>query len=193
MTKISPEQLATRCITIAECYAFFRAMFKNPHDHNLIASPDELISNSKFIIELSNSLSDRIILLWCSMFGVDSEDGHWKKLIPINDHESFKKSIQLACFINEYEQKVFWDELTNFRIKYLAHSSIQTSWTHPNIDYCFSTATLFYNWINKDDCLTSINPTAPKSLRTVFEERRLEAKKEIEIGIRFDYEANKFE
>ncbi|MFT4806120.1 MAG: hypothetical protein ACI9YE_003351, partial [Psychroserpens sp.] len=25
------------------------------------------------------------------------------------------------------------------------------------------------------------------------EERRLEAKKEIEIGIRFDYEANKFE
>jgi hypothetical protein len=82
MTKISPEQLATRCITIAECYAFFRAMFKNPHDHNLIASPDELISNSKFIIELSNSLSDRIILLWCSMYGVDRnnyKDTHLNK------------------------------------------------------------------------------------------------------------------
>lgn len=193
MTRISHEQLATRCITIAECYAFFRVMFKNPHDHSLIPSPANLISNSKFLIEISNSLSDRIILLWCSMFGTYSEDANWKKFLPESEHESFKRSIQLACSIDSKEQCRFWKELTSFRVEYLAHGSSRTSWTHPNIDYCFRSTIQFYNWIAKEHCLTSINPSAPASLLTVFEERSLEAKKEIEIGICFDYEAIKFE
>ena len=193
MLKIPPEQIATRCITIAECYAFFRAMFKNPHNNNLISEQSELISDSKFVMELSNSLSDRIILLWCSMFGSDSEDGHWKKLIPVNEQKSFKRSIQLANSISEDRQLELWKELTKFRIEFLAHSSSNTSWTHPNIDYCFSTANLLYIWINKDSCLTFKYSSAPHSLLPVFEERRLEAIKEIEIGIRFDYEADRFE
>lgn len=183
------EQLAQRCKTITESYAFYRGMFKCPYFFYQVASPSVLISESPLIVSITKSLSDRVIMNWCTMFGNDSEDGHWKKLVPEGEHNSFRGALKQ---IGDARESEFWKEIIGYRNSYLAHSSAETSWTYPNIDYCFRTSSLLYNWIYKNFDLSTTGTQFPHSMNILLEEKIEEAVRQLKIGIKFDYEAHRF-
>lgn len=59
---------------------------------------------------------------WCKVFGVDSNDTHWKKaVLESEDQIAFKKELLRATSMTEEQWIAYWNEMKNFRNKYAAH------------------------------------------------------------------------
>jgi hypothetical protein len=64
----------------------------------------------------------RAILNWCIVFGNDSNEFHWKRVVvDENAQSACRRSFLKGAGLSEEKWKTFWTSMTDFRNKYVAH------------------------------------------------------------------------
>lgn len=90
---------------------------------------------------------------WCKVFGSDGcNDIHWKRLNLEEQNElkdSFLKGLSTTCGISSEEFKAYWNEITDFRNKFVAHTEIGFTATVPSFDKALQVAFFYDRWIRK--------------------------------------------
>ena len=74
----------------------------------------------------------RAVVDWCMIFGADSNEIHWKKVVPEkSDQEGLRSHLLEDLGVTEAEWKNYWSGMTTFRNDFAAHRPAKS--THPNV------------------------------------------------------------
>ena len=74
----------------------------------------------------------RSVVDWCMIFGADSNEIHWKKVIPDkSDQVDFRSRLLTNLRMTEAEWKDYWFGITTFRNDFAAHRPAKS--THPSV------------------------------------------------------------
>lgn len=74
----------------------------------------------------------RAVVDWCMIFGADSNEIHWKKVVPDkSDQEAFRSRLLADLGMTEAELKEYWSGMTNFRNDFAAHRPAKSP--HPSV------------------------------------------------------------
>ncbi|MCJ7604351.1 MAG: hypothetical protein MUO63_22965 [Desulfobulbaceae bacterium] len=81
---------------------------------------------SEFWISTIDAHILRAIIDWCMVFGTDSNEIHWKKVVPDPDEQkSFRAYLSKNAGMNKSQWKSYWQSMTDFRNEYAAHKRVQ--------------------------------------------------------------------
>lgn len=88
---------------------------------------------------------------WCKVFGSDGcNETHWKNLNS-GDMEklklSFTEGLKSSCGMAADEWKKYWQEITNFRNKYVAHREVRFNAPVPSFDRALDIAFFYDRWV----------------------------------------------
>ena len=72
---------------------------------------------------LYNNNAMMIVIRVSNIFGANSEDNHWKKLV--DDYDDFRNNVLYKSFESKEKWEDFYNNLTNFRDKYCAHYAVE--------------------------------------------------------------------
>lgn len=105
----------------AQSYAYYQAI------HQYHNSPI-FIRNYSFWIHTMNTHYLKAIIDWCIVFGVDSNEPHWKK---VSTNMKAEISVELpqkfcnAAHFTRTEWDSYWNTVTDFRNDYAAHKNLK--------------------------------------------------------------------
>lgn len=103
----------------------------------------------------------RAIIHWCMLFGTDSSEVHWKKVIADHSTQSTFRSHLLDVLGFTHDQwEAFWSSMTDFRNKYAAHRHPPYPPT-PTMDTALRVVTTYDEWFRN-------------SVSTIFDEPSLQ-------------------
>lgn len=105
---------------------------------------DDNLNNNSFI-NLYNNNAMMIIIRVCNVFGTDSEDNHWKKIV--DNEDDFRNNVILRVFKDLEEWNMFHNNLVNFRKKYCVHmvpEDIESSLSKMDTIYLLLKDTMIY-------------------------------------------------
>ena len=113
----------------------------------------EQLKGDEFWIRTTDAHIKTAIISWCMVFGSDSNETHWKKLI-INEREikckDFRNNILKECNLNSNGWDSYWKELKNYRNDFVAHRKLEFDQPTPFLDISYKVATLFDLWVRKN-------------------------------------------
>jgi hypothetical protein len=113
--------------------------------------------NKKFKIPFWVFTTDAHLLhatsLWCMVFGSYNNPTHWKYLAPNKEdqdklREGFQKAVIAETGFTEEEWKKYWEEIANFRNKYVDHKDDFKN-PVPNFDKALEVAYAYDGWIRE--------------------------------------------
>ena len=74
------------------------------------------------------------IIDWCMVFGTDSNEIHWKKVVLDKQYRcDFRCHIRKFANLSKNEMGKFWSSMTKFRNEYAVHKTTATHF--PNVPY----------------------------------------------------------
>ena len=74
----------------------------------------------------------RAVVDWCMIFGADSNEIHWKKVVPDkSDQEDFRSHLLADLGMTEAEWRDYWSGMTTFRNDFAAHRPAKSP--HPSV------------------------------------------------------------
>ena len=74
------------------------------------------------------------IINWCMVFGTDSNEIHWKKIILDEQYQcDFRCHIRKFANLSKDKMDKFWSSMTNFRNGYAAHKTAAAN--YPKVPY----------------------------------------------------------
>jgi len=91
---------------------------------------------------------DIAVLEWCKVFGSDAEPTHWKKLVPIADHDSFRSAMLAELGINNDAWAAYWEEMKAYRDSLVAHHfEVPRLDKYPSVELALKSAYFYYKWL----------------------------------------------
>ncbi|WP_319549364.1 hypothetical protein [Desulfogranum marinum] len=88
---------------------------------------------------------------WCMIFGVDSNEIHWKRVVPdAIGQKEFRGKLLSALRLDRTAWDKYWSQMTTFRNDYTAHRQIKPA--HPTVPYmehALQAAILYDEWIRE--------------------------------------------
>lgn len=87
---------------------------------------DKLPDECEFWTYTCNAHLERAVLVWCMVFGTDSNETHWKNIFKgYNEdaNESFMKYLQDNSNITKNDFRKYWKSMKDFRNDYVAHKA----------------------------------------------------------------------
>jgi hypothetical protein len=131
---------------------------------------------------------DIAILDWCILFGSDHKDHqkhHWKRILPLADHENFKNEIDYILEQNNKKWDDHWKEITNYRNRFVAHldDNDDTPFPVPDMGVPHVILLSYYFRLQRLAPQVFENPNIPCDLGNYFVEKVNEAKSEIHMHI----------
>lgn len=93
----------------------------------------------------------RAIIDWCMVFGTDSNEIHWKKVITDEQNQcNFRCHLRKVAGMTKEELKEFWSKMTTFRNDYAAHRIAASSYPPvPYMDTALIFATTYDDWFRQ--------------------------------------------
>jgi hypothetical protein len=107
----------------------------------------------------------RAVTDWCMVFGADSNQIHWKKVVVDDETQCHFRSHLLSIIDFTKEQwDNYWSDMTTFRNNFAAHRIVAPVYpTVPLMDMALLVATTYDHWVRS-------------SIAAVFEEPSLKAR-----------------
>ena len=90
------------------------------------------------------------IVEWCKVFGIDSNESHWKKICIDNNHtfeESIRQRILTHTGFTPEEWFDYWKNFCEFRNEYCAHRNPERTLPVPIMEKSFNAASAYFNFI----------------------------------------------
>lgn len=99
----------------------------------------------------------RAIIDWCMVFGTDSNELHWKKIIlSVELQDSFRRTFLNDLSISNKGWKSYHQEMLAFRNNYVAHKNSDVS-PAPFMDKALQVVTTYDIWFRKNLLNTIFN------------------------------------
>jgi hypothetical protein len=132
---------------------------------------NELQQKSEFWTRTIDAHLLRAVIDWCMVFGTDSSEIHWKKVIVDKEMQcAFRQRLLKLGKFKSDQWDDYWDDMTTFRNKYAAHRTAEEIYpTTPMMDTAFLVCLTYDHWIR--DWLR-------ESQNAVFDEPSLEERYE---------------
>ena len=95
----------------------------------------------------------RATIDWCMVFGSDkSNPTHWKRLSITESkvlYQSFREGLFNATGLDRDTWQKYWESMTDFRNKYVAHRELEFASPVPNFDTALAVAYYYDNWVRR--------------------------------------------
>jgi hypothetical protein len=119
---------------------------------------NDMRQRSEFWTTTINAHLLRAIIDWCMVFGTESNELHWKKVVTgKNIQRDFRRHLLSASSMTQNQWDDYWRDMTTFRNKYTAHRIAMESYpTTPKMDTALLVATTYDQWIRgciKESCI----------------------------------------
>lgn len=90
------------------------------------------------------------IIDWCMVFGTDSSELHWKKVVADkHDQAAFRNHLLNVLGFTHDQWQAFWSSITDFRNRYAAHRHLPYPLT-PTMDTALRVATTYDKWFRSN-------------------------------------------
>lgn len=137
-------------------------------------------------LSICDILYSEAVTAWCSIFGTNSQESHWKRTIgglPIPEGAKLKQFSKemIADYIgiSVSDWMKYHAEMTNFRNKRLAHFDHKTVIEDaPNITWALNSAYIYRSWLilllkeyQKRGATIKITKTSGKDMLSVFRQQ----------------------
>jgi len=97
------------------------------------------------------NLLDSAVLEWCKIFGTDDEPTHWKSIVPIEEHDSFRQKLLDHLGIENATWREYWNEMKAYRNNHVSHSNAQNrSERYPQLDLALKASYFYYDHLIKE-------------------------------------------
>lgn len=111
---------------------------------------DDMQQRSEFWIRSIDAHLLRAIIDWCMVFGTDSSDIHWKKVIADKNIQSdFRSRLLSLANLTQNQWDTYWAEMTTFRNEFAAHRVVAPYPVVPKMDTALLVATAYDQWIRE--------------------------------------------
>lgn len=107
----------------------------------------ELLPNSRVDLwrAMQGASLDYGLIEWCKVFGNRSDDTHWTKLVPNDQHDAFRSGLLAAVGKNAEEWDAYHAEMKDYRDQLAAHHDLEARPTHyPTFDAALEAAFYYY-------------------------------------------------
>jgi hypothetical protein len=105
--------------------------------------------HSEFWIRTIDAHLLRAVVDWCMIFGADSNDIHWKKVVADeSDQENFRRRLWNDLSITKAEFVAYWSSMTTFRNDFAAHRPAKSP--HPcvpKMETALRVVTTYDQWL----------------------------------------------
>jgi hypothetical protein len=127
----------------------------------------ELQQGSEFWIRTIDAHLLRAVIDWCMVFGTDSSQIHWKKVMPDKEAQcDFRHRLLKVASLTSDQWDEYWRNMTDFRNDYAAHRTVAETYpTTPRMDTALLVATTY------DGCIREL---IKNSENAIFEEPSLQ-------------------
>ncbi len=91
----------------------------------------------------------KAIIDWCMVFGADSNELHWKKVV-LDDYyrNEFLDYLNSIAGIDKTQFNRYWEEITDFRNKYATHRNFSGAYPPvPFMDKAYCVAICYDDWL----------------------------------------------
>lgn len=120
---------------------YYRVLFR-------IYTDDEM--ESDFWVRTINAHLLRAMIDWCMVFGSDSNEVHWKKVMPFEtDQQNFRALFTDQLEISMEEWGEYRKAMTTFRDKFAAHRTLGILPAPPCLDVAVNIVFAYDCWIRK--------------------------------------------
>ena len=110
---------------------------------------------------IHNVLLCDAVTSWCKLFGSWKDEGHWKKLIPEEQHQKFLNCLLESTKLSQEEFGKYRNEMVEFRNKWVVHHDVHFEQKPvPFFEIAHSSALALNTFIceNADDEITYDGP-----------------------------------
>ena len=105
---------------------------------------------SEFWIRTIDAHLLRAIIDWCMLFGTDSSQIHWKKVVSDETAQrEFRHRLLSVASLTADQWDAYWLDMTKFRNEYAAHRVAGSYPTTPKMDTALLVATTYDQWIRE--------------------------------------------
>ena len=122
------------------------------------------------------------VIEWCKVFGIDSNESHWKK-ICLNNKETFEVEIRQRILMQTgftlKEWFDYWESFCEFRNEYCAHRNPDRTLPVPIMEKSFNAASAYFNfiidlipWDRHQDNLEELTNLFESEVNSVVEKNR---------------------
>lgn len=126
--------------------AFFRSYYCFFALHPLCDGLDGKHDNLLPFRHLSNVLLYDTVVNWCKIFGVDSEDCHWKRVVK--DHDAFRSFLLERLHIDRPAFRNYQESVLEFRNKWVVHFDPQYDHSVvPKLDVAHESAIALHEYL----------------------------------------------
>lgn len=136
-----------------------------------------------FWIEFERAHMYLAIPQWCAVFGTDSNEVHWKNLVPNNENykNEFRSIILEAGKFDEAEWKDYRKSILNIRDQYISHNVPNIEHVLPSMQVAHNVAEGLYDWLLTQFPAT-IGDNPPSLIEIFMESQKNAAKLFTELG-----------
>ena len=106
-----------------------------------------LPGNKSFWAYTCNAHLEMAIIIWCMIFGSDSNQTHWKKLNL--EGSTFRKYFLDELMMSFDTWKKYRDEFVEFRNRYVAHRDLNNEVPVPILEIAYKMIILLELWVRK--------------------------------------------
>lgn len=124
---------------------------------------DAGVEESKFWTHTRAQLIRTFVIEWTKLFGTDSNEVHWKKLVT--EQPVFRSAVLASAGITEQEWKEYWLELRTFRDKVVAHlDPFDLPDSVPDMTIARAILIGGYQWIREQTIAEGVEHDGPEDL-----------------------------
>lgn len=126
--------------------SFFRSYYLMDYLDEVCAVYDAIFKEESTFTHIHNVILCDVVVNWCKLFGNDSEECHWKKLVA--DQEGFRKYLFSSLDICNKKFREYQLEVLEFRNKWVVH--YEPSYNHdiiPLFDHMFASALCLHDYL----------------------------------------------
>jgi len=145
---------------------------------------DHLKGDREFWVYTCNAHFQMIIVSWSMIFGANSNETHWKNLRL--DENEFREYLLQKLKISQKTWQRYWEDMKNFRDKYVAHRSLNSTPTPPFFDNAIKAVLCLESWVREklrnnviNGNIVYINGTQP--LTDIMKSSKEEIKRSISL------------
>lgn len=111
----------------------------------------ELQQGSEFWIQTIDAHLLRAVIDWCMVFGTDSSQVHWKRVVADENLQTdFRRSLLNVASLTDSQWDEYWRDMTKFRNDYTAHRIVADTYpTTPKMNTALLVATTYDTWIRQ--------------------------------------------
>jgi len=151
--------------SFARSLSYYRTIHQDYH---------RITDGKEFWCQTMNNALLRAVTDWCSVFGVNSNSTHWKKVSNQDQNTAeaeIRNLILVKTQLSAAEWNTYWEKMCEFRNSYVSHREPDVRQPVPDMSYALTDACAYFEWL-KEQLRPAQNE--PKTLKEFYVDFQIE-------------------